>query len=127
VHEGASFSVSDILLGQGPATPFAGSRGSSSCPECGLTLARLKKVGRLGCPACYEAFAKELKVILNSMHHAVEHKGRRPAHRDRNLSKREQEESLELALADAVAAEDYEKAAQLRDQLKSVASKEHSS
>jgi protein arginine kinase activator len=119
VSQGGGFSVSDVLLGQGVAAP-ASSSGSknSSCPECGMTLARFRKTGRLGCPACWTAFERELGPLLQSMHHATTHTGRSPRHRESNLTQRQQEEELESQLAEAVASEDYEEAARLRDALK---------
>lgn len=118
VSEEAGFSMSDVLLGQGGAQPLSTGRGRRVCPECGLTFARFRKVGRLGCPACYEAFAVELEAVLRSMHHATRHEGRSPRHRGERLSRREMTESLESRLADAVAAENYEEAAKLRDELR---------
>jgi protein arginine kinase activator len=117
VNQGAAFSMADVLLGKGAASPLS-TGGPPPCPECGTTLARFRKTGRLGCPACYGAFEKELAPLLRSMHHALRHQGRRPRHREANLTRRQREEALENELADAVAAEDYETAARLRDALK---------
>ena len=117
VNQGSGFSMSDVLMGKGNAAPLS-SGGPSPCPECGTTLARFRKTGRLGCPACYRAFAHELGPLLRSMHQADRHRGRSPRNRESTLSRREREESLENRLADAVAEEDFENAARLRDELK---------
>ncbi|HJN28362.1 MAG TPA: hypothetical protein QF604_10640, partial [Candidatus Latescibacteria bacterium] len=34
---------------------------STVCPDCEMTYDEFRKVGRLGCPSCYRAFAKPLK------------------------------------------------------------------
>lgn len=117
VNQGAGFDMSDVLTGKGAAAPLS-SGGTPPCPECGMTLARFRKTGRLGCPACYRAFAREMRPLLQSMHHADRHLGRRPQSREATWSRREREETLQNRLADAVAAEDYENAARLRDELK---------
>jgi len=75
----------------------------------------LKKVGRVGCPECYEVFSEEIETMLPTMHRGSKHVGRRPEgmfHAE--LKKRELEKS-KSALALAISEEDFEKAASLRD------------
>jgi len=111
------FSVSDILLGKGVAKPLAGVPGNRACPECGWTLRKLRKKGRLGCSGCYEAFEKELKGILYSIHHATEHKGRVPKSHGESLSIRNRLDDLKSRISEAVADEKYEQAAKFRDEV----------
>jgi len=48
-----------------PATAkSAKSKGSATCPECGLTLNEFRKSGVLGCPQCYEAFDRRLAPLI---------------------------------------------------------------
>lgn len=68
---------------------------SLSCPSCGLKLSELRREGRLGCSACADAFRPELSRVVVP--------GR--------------ESGPERRLAEALAAEDYESAAILRDGL----------
>lgn len=89
------------------------------CPGCGLTAADFRAHGRLGCAECYTAFADLLAPLLHALHRGTRHRGRRPgpaaavpAAPDRELSR------LEGALARAVAEEDYEEAATLRDAIR---------
>jgi len=124
VTEESGFSMSDVLLGQGVAQPLASVKRGARCPECGMTFARFRKQGRLGCPACYEAFDSQLEPVLQSMHHAVAHTGRRPRHRNERMTLRARTEELENRLADAVAAEAYEDAARLRDELDALRAEE---
>ncbi|MGA0333473.1 MAG: UvrB/UvrC motif-containing protein [Kiritimatiellia bacterium] len=118
VGQGATFSMSDLLLGKGIAAPLSTSGGLKSCPECGWTLRKLKKVGRLGCPGCYRAFAEELEGVLESIHQSTRHRGRRPRHMEQKISLRDHMETLEAGIAEAVANEEYEKAAKFRDELR---------
>ena len=70
--------------------------------------------GRLGCPNDYIVFARGLLPELNRTHGATRHVGkvvhRRPSTVDRLR--------LRTRLRDAVAREDYEEAARLRDLLR---------
>lgn len=50
--------IEDLLLApRGPE----GSRPADRCPSCGLSLDELRREGRIGCPACAEAFRSELE------------------------------------------------------------------
>jgi protein arginine kinase activator len=108
-------SVADYLLGQGGVAP--GPLPSNKvCPRCRMTLTRLRKEGRLGCPDCYVTFAEELARILESTHGAAQHRGRHP--RKASGAWQAELEALELRLSEAVAAEAFEDAARLRDALR---------
>lgn len=50
------------------------------CPQCHLRAGDFKKNGRLGCPACYESFADELRQMLPGMQCGPAHKGKQPRH-----------------------------------------------
>lgn len=95
---------------------------STSCPACGLTWAEFKQSGLLGCEHDYIAFEKELTSIIQRAHEgATHHVGKSPARRrgDDPASKTRAELSrLRRELAKAVEAEDYERAARLRDQIR---------
>jgi protein arginine kinase activator len=112
------FNMSDILLGKGVAQPLAGVPGNRACPECGWTLRKLRKQGRLGCPACYETFEKEVKGLLYSIHNATEHTGRVPKGLGDQMSIRNRLDDLRSRITEAVADEKYEQAAQYRDELR---------
>lgn len=94
------------------------------CPRCRTTLSQFTKSGRLGCPACYEAFHEQLQPMLLQIHGRVQHAGREPL----NTSEAQQQRSLQAditrRMAQAVAQEDFETAAMLRDQLKAMAAGE---
>ncbi len=105
-------------------TPFAG-RGEvdtvpAACPQCGLAYGEFKAKGRLGCPACYDAFSPVLVPLLEKVHGSARHTGRIPERLRRTLASGEEMAKLEAELATAVAAEDYESAARLRDRIKSL-------
>ena len=86
----------------------------------GFTQADFKKTGRLGCSACYEVFSDGLSTMLKNMHKGTAHTGKSPAafHEIREHS--EKMKSLHDRLNQAVAAEEYEQAADLRDQIRRI-------
>jgi protein arginine kinase activator len=113
-------SVTDILAGLNAFGKAPGELSSKSCPVCGLRLKDLKKGSLLGCGACYEAFEPELQPILAGIHGSSRHVGKKPLARgERDSGDEAGLEVLERRLESAVAAEDYEEAARLRDVLHS--------
>ena len=93
---------------------LVGELASLTCPDCGLKSMEFRAWGRLGCPHDYRVFARGLLPLLSRAHGATRHVGkvakRRPADSDRLR--------LRTKLRDAIAREDYELAARLRDQLR---------
>lgn len=85
-----------------------------ACPACGITRSEYRKASRLGCPACYEAFAKELEAAILEMHRAQQHEGKAP---ERGRVAR-QRQRLQAELAEAVKGQRYEEAIALRDRLR---------
>lgn len=116
----AAFSLADMLLGLGASQEIEQASGGVDlkCPRCNFTQADFKKSGRLGCPECYKTFAEGLEALLKSMHKGTRHVGKVPEslRRTRDLSDRLA--ALQKKLAEAVEEENFEQAAQLRDQIK---------
>lgn len=89
------------------------------CGACGITFLEFRREGLLGCPNDYQAFEKVLVPLLERAHEGgVHHVGKVPAGAPE--AERRQTELLRLRgqLKDAVAAEDYERAASLRDRIR---------
>jgi len=53
-----------------------------ACPVCGILREEYRKRSRLGCPACYEAFSKELEGAILDLHRATQHTGKVPGSSD---------------------------------------------
>lgn len=88
------------------------------CPNCGMSLNDIMNTGRLGCSECYTAFEKELEPTLRRVHGNSEHVGKVPARGGEKVMVKKQIEHLKQQLQQAVAAENYEKAAEIRDTIK---------
>ena len=98
------------------------------CPSCGMRLSEFKRLGRFGCQECYDAFAKVLGPILESIHDASRHQGADRPKVQEGLTTpgtfRMQKEKLQKALQKAVKEERYEEAARIRDELKKLEEEE---
>ena len=93
------------------------------CPQCNFTQADFKKSGRLGCAACYQTFAEGLEGLLKSMHKGTRHSGKVPESLRRKRDYSEQLSLLQKQLAKAIETENFETAAQLRDEIRQVSSR----
>jgi len=91
--------------------------GEKKC-SCGMTLRELSANGMVGCPECYETFARELAGTVRSIHGRNAHNGRVPAKFREKLSVKQKIEALEQERLEAVKNENYERAAEIRDELK---------
>lgn len=118
VNDPTGFALADLLLGLGAAQDIQRGPSSISCPVCGFTQADFKKTGRLGCSACYDTFAEGLQGMLSNMHKGIQHTGKVPAGFALRRATTKQLEKLQESLDRAVAGEQYEEAATLRDQIR---------
>jgi len=125
VNDPAGFSLADLLLGLGASQEMeqvAGS-GDLKCPHCGFTQADFKKAGRLGCSECYVTFAEGLESLLKSMHKGTKHLGKAPQSLQQSRDLSDKLKSLQKKLDKAVEEENFEQAAQIRDEIKNTKEK----
>lgn len=120
IDDPTGFSLADLLLGLGAAQEMAQAASGSElkCPSCGFTQADFKKSGRLGCANCYTTFAEGLEGLLKSMHKGIKHAGKVPQSLQHNRDVTEKLNGLQKRLERAIAEEDFEQAALLRDEIK---------
>ena len=117
VTDPSGFSLADLLLkaSLNPETP-----GQLKCPRCGFTQADFKKLGRFGCPACYDAFKSIVEPLLEGMHKGTVHTGKVPQRALERKTLYDRLTKLELDLTDAVKSERFEDAARYRDEISQV-------
>ncbi len=120
VNDPASFSLADLLLGLGTSqeTEQATGGGELKCPNCGFTQADFKKAGRLGCSECYTTFSEGLDGLLKTMHKGTKHMGKVPHALQQTRELADKLKSLQKKLDKAVADENFEQAAAMRDEIK---------
>lgn len=112
VTDPEGFSLADFLLK--PPAVMAASE-NARCENCGFTPSDFKKTGRFGCPHCYESFKGMLKPMLENMHRDTRHRGKVPEKAVARMEHQAKLGSLRRELDRAVAEEQYEEAANLRD------------
>jgi len=88
---------------------------------CGATLEDFRESGRLGCPTCYDTFEASLRTLLRRIHGASRHIGQ-PYAVPGATSAPPAARLLELRdeLRRAIDAENFERAAQLRDHIRGI-------
>ena len=112
----SGFLGSSLRGGQGLPSPVR-------CELCGSSLDEIIRSSRVGCARCYETFDRQLQPTLQRIHGALGHTGKIPE-TDPAMAERRQKEQyidqLRMQISDAVRAEDYEQAAKLRDEIRTL-------
>lgn len=115
------------LLGQAGATKIkithAADEDVPSCPECGINYLQYRQSFMLGCPACYDSFGEVLENDIQKIHRATHHvsSGSRPQPRaassDVQLDLQTQVRMLQRELQESIECENFDRAAELRDEI----------
>lgn len=91
---------------------------SLTCDNCGLTYGKFRQLGKFGCSNCYNSFRDKLVPLLKKIHGHDTHNGKIPKEAGKNVSTKKMIEKLKTELDLAVSREEFEKAAQIRDEIK---------
>ena len=114
---------SDLLANSPPETKIqniVAELNQEDCSACGFSLDDFRKVGRLGCPDCYQVFSREIVERLPSMHKGGVHKGYLPEGIAIKQALKSELASLAEKLESAIEDERFEEAAKLRDQISKI-------
>lgn len=120
------FSMADFVGGffqQGAqAQPFVQKNMSAydACPICGMTAGEFRKLGQVGCSNCYEYFSDYMPGLIQRIHGNSRHIGKIPHRGAAEVVKVQEINRLRQQLQEAVEQEDFEQAAQLRDQIRAM-------
>jgi protein arginine kinase activator len=106
--------ITDFLFGVAAQPQKKQEEEERKCPACGMTIQHVRETSRLGCPECYEAFEDELRPMVEDAHQGLQHRGKVPA-RDKIYTELA---TLEDRLQKAVAEQNFEEAARLRDHVR---------
>lgn len=88
------------------------------CNTCGLTYKQFGKLGRFGCSDCYDTFQEYLDPMFRRMHGHTIHRGKVPTRTKGALKIRRELDVLKSQLEQLINSEEFEKAAQVRDQIR---------
>jgi len=121
------FHLGDFLksMAETSLTTSAGGQQELKCEKCGLTFEEFSTTGRFGCGGCYTAFHAPLDELLRKIHSSNRHRGKLPWGSPDKMKPLMEERKLQEELRDAVQAENFELAAELRDRLRSINASGH--
>jgi len=116
----AGFSLPDVfqsLFGVLPQSLPAAQQ-HRRCPKCGLSFAEIAQLGKVGCADCYRTFYEQLAPTIQRIHGRVSHTDSQPVppvpaeeSREARIIK------LKAELQEAIQAQNFERAAELRDNI----------
>ncbi|WP_042353226.1 UvrB/UvrC motif-containing protein [Bacillus massiliigorillae] len=129
IDAGSNFSISSILAGllnidQGftstQQNPFVNGN-DIRCDHCHLSYSQFARVGKFGCSSCYDSFSKQLEPILKRLHGGNStHTGKIPKRIGGNISLRKKINDLKQELQMSILQEEFENAAEIRDEIRSL-------
>jgi protein arginine kinase activator len=94
-----------------------------SCPVCGISFYEFRNQGRLGCPHDYVYFERELTPLIANIHGETQHAGKRPRGHEGGTDQQTELIRLRREMDEATQKEHYERAAQVRDQIRELEKK----
>ncbi|HOP07608.1 MAG TPA: UvrB/UvrC motif-containing protein [candidate division Zixibacteria bacterium] len=127
--ENAPFPLAEIvsgLQGQSAAPPMNAEEDTLVCKTCGLTFKQFAQQGRFSCGDCYKAFRSRIEPIMRKIHGASLHRGRSPVYealkdeQEKTIVPVQEEARLESELKKAIESEEFERAAEIRDKLRTI-------
>lgn len=113
-----TFSLSNLIAGLTEWQIPPSEKTMITCPHCGLTYSDIQKKGKIGCSSCYRTFKSYLNTLLERIQGRTLHSGKIPRRSKAKDTKEKRIYELRRYLEEAVRKEEYEKAAQLRDEIR---------
>ena len=117
---GIHFSVNDLVKAIFSQEQDETADVELSCPNCGMDFADFGHSGKIGCNVCYSVFNDQLEPILKRVHGTSSHTGKVPRKAGAAVKLRMQVKGLRQELEKSVQREDYETAASLRDNIRTL-------
>ncbi|MFP4978433.1 UvrB/UvrC motif-containing protein [Paenibacillus sp. CN-4] len=91
---------------------------SVRCEECGMTYSQFSKLGRFGCSSCYKYFDSGLDPLFKRVHGSTNHVGKIPKRAGAHIQVQRKITELKRELQSSISQEEFERAAELRDQIR---------
>lgn len=93
---------------------------SYRCEKCGADYRQFQQSGRFGCAKCYDSFGNKLNTLLKRVHGSNIHAGKFPKRTGSDLRIKQEIKSLRNKLQSLVSEEEFEKAAEVRDEIRNL-------
>jgi protein arginine kinase activator len=119
------FSIHNLLSGlidfeQTGGTSTGAEAQPLRCEKCGLTYSQFSKIGRFGCSQCYKSFGSRLDPLFRRVHGNTVHMGKVPTRSGGQIKLRKEIEQLKKELQYRIEQEEFELAAEVRDQIRTL-------
>lgn len=97
------------------------------CEKCGSSFEEISRTGKIGCAQCYQTFRSQLLPVIQRIHGTTRHKGKTPGSSALRIPesggqimpvKESALDEKKRLLKKAVEAQEFERAAVLRDEIK---------
>ncbi|MEC9488007.1 MAG: UvrB/UvrC motif-containing protein [Halanaerobium sp.] len=112
--------ISGLLNKSHSAKPLSGihSNEKNRCKVCGQDYETFARTGKIGCAECYNSYGDRVNALLKRIHGSTKHTGKVPERTGGRLKVKKEIKDLQEELQTAVAREEYEQAAELRDKIR---------
>lgn len=94
-----------------------------TCQSCGCTFGEIARSGKVGCPDCYSVFYDRLLPSIQRIHGKVQHDGKLPSSAGEQPRREKELEQLKQELARCLEQQEYERCAEIRDQIQTLEGK----
>jgi len=95
---------------------------TKGCSTCGMTYEQFRNIGKFGCGDCIETFKPKLMPVIKNIQGYETHQGKIPKRAGGDYKVQKEMEKLRKELKQMIDQEEYEKAAELRDQIRDMES-----
>lgn len=123
MFSGFGLNLSELFGGfLGDMMPSVAAGKSPRCAKCGTSFDEIVRDGRVGCADCYRTFYDRLLPSIQRIHGKIKHSGKisTTASSAKVETKEEKIEKLKAEMNEAATKQDFEKAAKIRDEIKSL-------
>lgn len=127
-HNPSGLSINNLLAGlfnfkpgiqQEDHSPGFQTAEMLQCSSCGMTFSQFLQIGKFGCAQCYETFENQLNPIFRRVQGGNwKHNGKIPQRTGGVSHIRKKIQILKETLQQLVSREEFEKAAEIRDEIK---------
>lgn len=97
---------------------FGAAETSKRCKFCGSSFEDIAKSGKVGCAQCYDEFYEELLPSIQRIHGRTSHAGKLARSAGAEVRIKNEMAKCRYELEEAVKAQEFEKAAELRDRIR---------
>ena len=124
VFSGFGFNLSEVFGGLlGDMRPAVSGGKTLRCSKCGASFDDIAREGKVGCAECYRTFYDRLLPSIQRIHGKIKHSGKASSGApvaEKVETLKEKIEKLRHQMNEAVAKQEFEQAAKIRDEIKAL-------